>query len=322
MAVVAKVARLLAPRQIVFEEQPLDPGRLAAGEVFAETLCSAISVGTEMAAYLGEPPLRPGPAYPRLVGYCNVAEIRAAGAGGAYAVGQRVLTTQSHRSAFVCRGDEILAPLPPGADAHHAATTYLFHLAHEALRTGGCAPQQRVAVIGLGTLGIATVALAASLGASVDAYSNRAPARQLARELGAAGAHARAEGANGASADLVVTTSNRWDDWHLALALARDGAAISVLGFPGRGQPAPGFNPLDSRYFYDRQLRVLACGKAPREARRESCAFLLAQIASGRLPAGRLIDGVSPWQELGAVYEELSRRQERQMTRILQWRGA
>jgi threonine dehydrogenase-like Zn-dependent dehydrogenase len=320
MPVVAQVARLLAPRTLAFEEQPLDVARLEPDAVFATTLCSAISVGTEMAAYLGEPPLRPGPVYPRLVGYCNVAQVRAVGAAvRGLVAGQRILTFQSHRSAFICRQDEVLLVLPEGASEQLAATTYLFHFGHHALLKAGFERGQQVAVIGLGTLGVAAVALAASLGARVSAYSDQAPALELARSFGAAGAFPKTLPAGAPGADVVITTSNRWADWRLALGLAREGAALCVLGFPGRGQPAPDFNPLDPQFFYDRQLRILACGKAPRDELRKNCAFLLGEVLGGRLPARRLIDQVHPWQELGAVYEALARRQGGQLTRLLQW---
>jgi D-arabinose 1-dehydrogenase-like Zn-dependent alcohol dehydrogenase len=214
-----------------------------------------------MAAYRGDPPLRPGNAYPRLVGYCNVAEIVATGSAvTCYAVGDRILTHQSHRSAFVVEETSVLATLPSGADLVHAATTYLFHLGYNALLTGGFQPGQRVAVMGLGTLGLATVALGSAFGASVAAFSDQPDALRLAQELGADFALPKAAAtsqpqdgdvAGHTGIDLVVTTSNTWDDWLLALRLASRGGTICVLGFPGRTEPVPPFNPLDSQYFYD-----------------------------------------------------------------------
>ena len=323
MTIAARVARLLAPKRLVFEEQALDPARLAPGEVLAETICSAISVGTEMAAYLGEPPLRPGPVYPRLVGYCNVAEVLAVGAAvQGLAAGQRVLTLQSHRSAFICAQDQVVLALPREADCQLAATTYLFQIGYDALLKGGFDGSQQVAVIGLGTLGIAAVALAASLGARVSAYSDQPRSLELAREVGAAQAFAKSIPAEAANADIVISTSNKWADWRLALNLARSKGALCVLGFPGRGQAPADFNPLDSQFFYDRQLRIIACGKAPQDDVKRNCAFLLERILSGRLPARRLIDEVRPWQELGAIYEALASRKSGQLTRILQWRQA
>ena len=54
MKLTARVSRLLGPGKLVFEEQALDAAALKPGEILAETLCSAISVGTEMAAWRGD----------------------------------------------------------------------------------------------------------------------------------------------------------------------------------------------------------------------------------------------------------------------------
>ena len=47
MLVVTQVAQLLAPRTLAFEPQALDTSRLEPDALFATTICSAISVGTE-----------------------------------------------------------------------------------------------------------------------------------------------------------------------------------------------------------------------------------------------------------------------------------
>ncbi|MGV3757274.1 MAG: zinc-dependent alcohol dehydrogenase [Verrucomicrobiota bacterium] len=330
--ITAQIARLLGPRQLVFEEQVLVAENLGPQEVLAETICSAISPGTELAAYLGEPPLRPGPIYPRVVGYCNVAEVKAVGLEVKdYQPGDRILSFQSHRSAFSCPAEKIVLKLPATADAELAATTYLFHLGYNALLKGGFTPGHKVSVVGLGMLGLGTVALAANSGGQVTAYSEQADARTLATDLGAQNASTKSESSksNHATADLVISTSNRWDDWLLCLQLARKEGTIAVLGFPGRGQaPAP-FNPLDSQYFYDKQLRVIACGMspdlpvAPHELRftvKRNCEFLLGQILAGKLAAEKLIGQRCDWAELPAVYDAMSASRTTRLTTILRWK--
>lgn len=328
--ITSKIARLLGPRQLVFEEQMLDAENLGPQEVLAETICSAISPGTELAAYLGEPPLRPGPIYPRVVGYCNVAEVKAVGSEvKAYQPGDRILSFQSHRSAFICPAEKIVLKLPADADAELASTTYLFHLGYNALLKGGFIPGHQVSVVGLGMLGLGAVALAASSGGQVTAYSGQADARALALELGATKACTKAKAASSGTVDLVISTSNRWDDWLLCLQLARKEGTIAVLGFPGRGQsPAP-FNLLDSQYFYDKQLRLIACGMspdlpvAPHELRftvKRNCEYLLDQILAGKLPATKLISGRRNLSELPEIYETMSASKTIRLTSILLWK--
>jgi len=328
------VVKLGARRQLVFEEELLKPDSLLPHQLLAETLYSAISVGTEVAAYRGDPPLRPGAVYPRLVGYCNVAEVVKIGAAvEACHVGERIYTHQSHRSAFICDADEILATVPDGMDSVDAAMTYLFQLGYNALLKGGFTPGHCVAVIGLGVLGLAAIATTNAFGGVVHAFSGHQAARVVAQDLGARGvfdkqdpgaAEAMRARSHGEGADLVITTSNSWDDWRLAMDLCRKDGAICVLGFPGRTHPIPDFNPLEARFFYDKQLRVIACGGSPvqdmRFTLKYNCRFLMECIRLGKLPARRLVTAVEPYQKLSEIYERLANRAESPLTFVLKWK--
>ncbi len=128
---------------------------------------------------------------------------------------------------------------------------------------------------------------------------------------------------------MIILTSDAWEDWLLAMQLVRKGGTLGVIGFPGRGLAAPSFNPLDSQYFYDKSLRIVAAGNmstsnaAPHEVRftrRRNCAFLLELIASGKLPARRLISGEHPWHELPEVYASLENRSRGGLTHLLKWK--
>lgn len=323
----AKVYELVAPRQLVVREQRVDMGAPRPAEIACETLFSAVSPGTELAAYIGLPPLRPGPAYPRLIGYCNLARVVAVGPDAAPCrVGDLVLTNQSHRSAFVCPAAEVIAVAAEGADLPEASVCYLFQLGYSALLRAEWRPGNSVAVIGAGALGLATVSLAASSGSFVACCTAQTARAETAGRLGARRVltkHADAAEAavrdetGGHGAEVVVTTSNLWEDWRLALRLARVGGTIAVLGFPGRGSPLPDFNPLDSQYFYDKQLRVVACGLAPDVKR--NCSYLLDLITRGRLHADALVSEVVPWTALEDVYRRLERRDPSLVTAVLKW---
>lgn len=325
----ARVVKLLGPRQLVWVDEPL-PASLPVDALLCRTLASAISPGTELAAYLGARPLRDIPAYPRVQGYCNVAEVLAVGADvTSHSPGDRVLSFASHRSHFVLAEAESLLKLPPGMAAEHATVTYLFHLGYNALLRAGVQAGHRVAVIGLGALGLATVAVARLAGADVLAVSGHEAARRCAIACGADAVvdRAAAPGREG-TADVVVTTTNAWDDWRLALQLAAPRGTIAVLGFPGR-ETAPGdFNPLDSRYFYTKQLRIEAVGLSPERAdargftrfnERDNLRFLLGRIASGALPAAALISGRFPAERIEQAYQALIERRDFPVTYVLEW---
>lgn len=326
----ARIAWLEGPRQLRWRNEAL-PEQPPPGQLRCRTLVSAISPGTELAAYVGLPPLRDGTGYPRLQGYCNVARVEACGAGvEGFAVGDRVLSFASHRSAHLLSASDVLVRLDPDMDAGEIACTYLFHLGYEAVLRSQVRPGSRVLVIGMGALGLSSVALASRAGASVIALTDHVRPAALARDFGATDVLGRADCAQleRLLADVVIVTTNGWDDWTLALRAAAPRATLAVLGFPGRGQPQPAGNPLDSRWFYAKQLRIEAVGLAAelpdsrgllRFNERSNLAWLTKQIAAGRLPARALISGRFPAAQLAEAYEALLARQASPITYLLDW---
>lgn len=328
-ALTARIVRLLGPRRLVWEEETL-PASPPPDALLCRTVASAISPGTELAAYVGARPLRDVPAYPRVQGYCNVAEVLAVGgAVTSHAPGDRVLSFSSHRSHFVLPAADALLTVPATVPAEQAAVTYLFHLGYNALLRSGVRAGHRVAVLGLGALGLGTVAVAAVAGAQVLAVTGHDSARELASGFGAAEVRDRDRAREREGwADVVVATTNAWHDWQLALLLAAPRGTIAVLGFPGRETPPGDFNPLDSRYFYTKQLRIEAVGLSPErpDARgftrfneRDNLAWLLARIAAGELPAAAMIAGRYPAARIVDAYEALLARRQSPVTCVLEW---
>lgn len=341
----AKVAEVAGARALHFRDETLVLEGLSGREVACETLYTAISPGTELAAWEGLQPLRPDRTHSRVVGYCNLARVLAAGDWvQRYRPGDLVLTLQAHRSHFVCGEEEILVRLPDGPHDEgalaRAATTYLFHQGYGALLRGDLKPGQYLAVVGLGTLGLATVAVAARFGARAVGFSDQQASRELALEIGARRVFAKGgggeaaeidEATRGTGVDIVVLTGGEWSDLRLAAAIARPGAKVCVLGFPGRRDPIPPFNPLEPAVFYRKQLSYIACGYTPdvqadpRDLRftiPRNCAFLLDLVLAGELPADRLVSAVVPWDRLAEVYARIAARERGFHTAVLRWPGA
>ena len=302
------------------------------GELLCETLVTAISPGTELAAYAGQPSLRPGVTYPRLQGYCNVARVLESRAED-FAPGDRVLSFTSHRSHFVLPATSVLYTLPEEADPGAITCTYLYHLGYNAVLRGGVCAGSRVLVVGLGVLGLTTLAMAAIAGADVYALSDQPQSARIAIELGASKVFARREedalnAVLASGADVVVTTVNGWDDWQAALRLAGQNGTIACLGFPGRGQGAPEANPLDSQYFYMKQLRIEAVGASPeyddsrhflRFNERANIAWLARLIGEGRLNPAQIVSGRYRGQDIARAYQDLMARKDNALTYLLDW---
>jgi threonine dehydrogenase-like Zn-dependent dehydrogenase len=329
----AIVVNLVAPRQIELSPMPLIAPE--AGDVLCETLMTAISPGTELAAYTGAPALRAGISYPRLLGYCNVARVLSVGSAVRdLGVGDRVLSFMSHRSHFVMPASSAQVRLPQDAKTEDAVCAYLFHLGYNAMLRSDVRAGSRVLVIGLGALGLTSIAMAALAGADVIGISDHPVPAGIARDFGASQVHSRAEferlldDPNYALADVVVATTNAWTDWDIALKAAAQRGTIAVLGFPGRGAEPPQLNPLDSRYFYTKQLRIEAVGLSPEKPDdrgftrfnvKANLAFIVQRIIAGDLDPAALVSGVYAGAEIERAYQDLLARSSSPITYILRW---
>jgi threonine dehydrogenase-like Zn-dependent dehydrogenase len=329
MADVPFVYKLVAPESLIveFDEDLISPPD--ADQILTKTVVSAISPGTELSAWRGDPPLRPTKnIYPRLMGYCNVAQVTHVGSDvDNFTSGDLVLTHSSHRSHDKISASEVLCKVPQGADPVLASTSYLFHLGYSACLKAKVKAGHNVAVVGLGTLGLTSAAAANLAGAIVDGYSNQKlpPEAFMLSEM-----HSKKNVRKLDYADVVITTSNSWPDWSLALELARPGGTVAVLGFPGRGHTIVDQNPLDSKHFYDKQLTITACGYMPnlsvspqniRFTLKRNCTYLLKKILDGRLPAQAIIQDIIDARELQRLYTEMTVNRKGSGTFVLDWTG-
>ncbi len=323
----SQVAVLLGPRQLEFEVRNLPVDPLPANNFLAETIVTAISPGTETAAWLGLPPLRRGPIYPRLVGYCNVARVLSCGEGcSSLNPGDRILTFSSHCSRFILPESEVLAVLPPDLSADHAVLAYLFHLGYSAVLAAAKPAGTSAVVLGLGVLGLTSCALAQLAGWQVAAVTDQAPVSALP----GVEFHHRDDPPAPASAQVVIVTSGRWSDWDLALRLASQRAEIVVLGFPGREASSIPFNPLRPEDFYQRQLRITAAGLCPEYSdSRGFCHFnersnivrIFDWFRKGRLDPGLLRAPRCPVHQLPNLYHSLCSNDRTVHTYLLDWQS-
>jgi hypothetical protein len=181
------------------------------------------------------------------------------------------------------------------------------------MRQLGYQAGERVTVVGLGVIGLCTVAVAQAMGARVSAIANSPFRRDLALRVGAEHACLAGEGEqSGIEADLIVLTANTWDAYRESVDIARYGGGIGVLGFPGRAQPDPGFNPLAMEWFYGKQLILAGSGFSPRaEVPPQEIAFnvrrnielIFDYARRGKLPLDRIITHRFPAHQLVDAYE-------------------
>jgi threonine dehydrogenase-like Zn-dependent dehydrogenase len=294
------------------------PRELTPHQLFVRTEVTAFSTGTDLANYDGRSEELPNaPSYPRAVGYSNVGVVTHVGAQVTrYSAGDRIFCTRPHQSGYVADETDLLVKIDPRVDPEQASLAYLTHLGASALRKVSYQPGESVLVIGLGVIGLCTVALASSLGAAVEVVANAPHRQELAKAMHAQRTWDAAVNASevfsGRGADVTVLTANTWSAYRTALEAAAPSGRIALLGFPGRAQPQPDFNPLDAHWIYGKQLIIAGAGFAPRvecgpeEIRfnlRRSLEDILARLADGRLNFAPLISHRIPASSMKDGYE-------------------
>jgi threonine dehydrogenase-like Zn-dependent dehydrogenase len=331
-----KKATLYGPGDLRIEEELWDPKLLKPREILVRTEVTGFSTGTDLGNYEGRSTEVPGaPDYPRSVGYSNVGVVETVGSEvTSFQPGERVFSTKPHRSVYIADENEMLVPVPPGVDLEQGSLAYLAHLGVAALRQVRYEVGEYVAVVGLGVIGLCTIAIARSMGARVIAVANDDRRAVLACGLGAVESYVSGrfdpkKVFNGQGADIIVLTANTWPAYRDSMEMARYGGRISLLGFPGRAQPAPDFNPLDMRWLYGKQLTIAGTGHlstidcGPSDIRfnlRRDLEFILDQIASGLFNVSSILSHRLPYERMHEAYDLATQHSKELVAAVFDWR--
>jgi D-arabinose 1-dehydrogenase-like Zn-dependent alcohol dehydrogenase len=229
---------------------------------------------------------------------------------------------------------EVLAIIPDSVPSHLASTAYIYHLGYDAVLNSKIKYGSPVVIIGLGVVGLGAVSASKMAGAKVYAITDQDVPKQVALEMGVNEVYSRKDISSLKTilgcrlADVVITTSNSWQDWEVALDVAGMNGKVCILGFPGRGANNIPFNPLDSRFLYHKQLQLQAVGHAPENNdsrqflkfnEKDNLKFILEEIDKKNIDPSLIISGEKHWSELNDVYKTLSSRKGSPLTFILNW---
>lgn len=332
----SNIYTLVGPRDLILKEEVIDISLINADELIAETLYSAISPGTETAAYIGLEPLRSGSIYPRLMGYCNVAKVIAKGSNFEdISVGDNILTFQSHRTHFKCNKKELFFKLPNEREKLFAPA-YLYHLAYHALITAKTKPGLNIGIIGGGVLGYITAIMCKFFGANTFVFSNQEEAAEklstdyiTCMKKETAVIKKIADTTHHTGIDVLINTSNSWQDWRFALEVTNKGGVIVNLGFPGRGEPSPLFNPLDPQFVYTKHLTIKAlCPMSEsdipfyeiRFSLRRNMEYIIQLINSGKIDPNKIITEEINYTLLSNQYDRYISRNSFMLSTLLNWK--
>jgi 2-desacetyl-2-hydroxyethyl bacteriochlorophyllide A dehydrogenase len=250
---------ITAPRAIAIA--PYDDPPLGVDQVRADAMVSGISHGTEIALYRGISPFAGNrfdldlrlfdedadvAPYPMRPGYEWVGRVRSVGAEvGGIAPGDVMHATLPHRETqTVTIADDGSSPwlvLPAELEPDRAALLHSAAIALQAVHDARLKAGDRVAVFGLGTLGLLAVQLARVSGAgwiaAVDPIASR---RSLAEAFGAdctldpdrcdAGKEIKIA-AGGKGVDVAIEFSGRYAALHQSMRSARLAGTVVAAGF-------------------------------------------------------------------------------------------
>lgn len=323
-----------APRILRLENREFSDS-LPEDQILLKSEASAISLGTELAAYAGLPPLRPTVSpYPRVLGYCCISRIAKTGnCVKNLTVGQRVFSHQPHESGGTLSEKGALCVIPESISSETASLIYFCQLALAAVQTLDLHEKKSALVFGLGTIGLCAVAVIKALGLHCIAVGNRPTQTCLAAKLGANAACSSNKDARrlikeyfDGRVDGIIATANPWSAWQEMLNLTSPNTKIGVLGFPGRGEPPPDFNPLDSQHFYEKQLQLLACGIPPakedcQDALKANLNHLLDLMQKRTLSLDALLGNTVAPDEVGAFFEKCLAGNKPPKPAIIDWRN-
>jgi len=235
-----------------------------------------------------------------------------------------------HQSAFLARSSALMVPVPDGVSSEQASLAYLAQLGMAALRQARYETGESIAVVGLGVIGLGTVAVARAMGAAVTAVANSPLRGNVASRIGAQTVYIVGQGSAPSEIDLAVLTANPWSAFRLSVEMVRYGGRLSILGFPGRGEPAPDFNPLDPKWFYGKQLTLIGAGFSPRvdcrpsEIRfnlRRNLEYLFSLMATGAICLEPLITHRIPAEDMRDAYELAKHHSKSLVAAVFDWRN-
>jgi 2-desacetyl-2-hydroxyethyl bacteriochlorophyllide A dehydrogenase len=163
---IRKVLYFSAPRQVELRQESLPA--LGADDILVETVCSAISAGTEMLIYRGQFPtnlhdshdsISAALHYPLTYGYASVGRVTELGSNvDPGLAGRLIFSFQPHATHFITRADSVF-PVPEGLSPEAACFLPNMETAVNLIQDAAPILGERVLVLGQGVIGLLTASL-------------------------------------------------------------------------------------------------------------------------------------------------------------------
>lgn len=262
---------------------------------------------------------------PLPLGYCNVGEVVAVGRGvKEFKVGDRV-ASNGHHAEYVCIPENLVAGIPDEVSDSEAAFTVIGAIGLQSIRLLNPTMGEKIAVIGLGLIGLITAELLMANGCEVIGYDFDQQKVDLARSKGvhainpASGADpvkTAEDFTNGVGVDgVIITASNKSNDIiSNAANMSRKRGRIILVGVIGLN--------MSRADFYEKELSFqVSCSYGPgrydddyeqkgqdyplpyvRWTEKRNFETILTAIAKGNLDVKPLITEEEPLASFDKIY--------------------
>ena len=332
-----KAQRVVWPSRAKVEVETFTLPAVGADQVLVETECTLISPGTERAFLLGLPNAQGR--YPSRPGYSNIGRVIEIGNGvTAWAVGDRVASTQGHTSHFLTDPSRLLKVGAAGADmpAEEAVFFNLGAIALQGVRKTRIELGEGALVLGQGLIGLLALQLAKLSGAVPVIAADLTDSRLKISERMGADCTLNPEDADfgerlGAATDgrgpaVVVEATGHPDAINTALNVAGHGARVVLLASTRGETPNVNFY----RDVHKKGLILYGAHNSIRPRQESSPNFwtleddsrlLLSLIAEKRFDVAPLISHRVPGADAAEAYQLLMAWNPDLLGVVLQWNG-
>ncbi len=326
------------PRTVVIEDAPIPtPGP---GKVLVKVNVSGISAGTELSYFRGAPHLRLAKdeyTYPILPGYEAVGVVQSCGEGVTHVQPEDRVVCFGYHAEYVQVDAEYCAPLPENLPDDSATLAVLSVTSMHAVRRASIEYGDRVAIVGLGVVGILAAKQAKLAGASQVIGIDINPWRcSKGLELGldrvinpgeAPAAEEILSATDGIGADVVIEAAGVPQSFDDVLLYVRDRGRIVILGY--HTSPVQ-FTPGEE--FYYKELMILATravGPQPglpapyvRWTGDRSLKLAVELLSSKRVQVEGMITHRFPYHEAQNAYDLIDQNKDNFLQILLDWREA
>jgi 2-desacetyl-2-hydroxyethyl bacteriochlorophyllide A dehydrogenase len=299
------------------------------GEVLIRSHLTAISPGTEMRCYAGLE--SNSDIFPFVPGYCLVGVVERKGPDVSLPVGTRVLAGGTRKSnlrlqwgghtEWAVASESELLPIPDGVPFAAAVLAPLAAISHHGAVQSKPEKGEKVAVIGLGPIGMFSALIHHGLGVETVGIDTLPLRRELASSLGIPcfASIPEALAACPKGFNIVVDGSGvpavLPEAIKLITELPWDGGTYPASRLILQGSYAGDGAPIPYRELFMKEIRILV----PRNHVKDDRRAVLQMMKEGKLPAEKLLSTIQPPANAQAVYIAIKDRTEPWMTAAFQW---